>query len=606
MIYCETCSDARRQRLPRREFTVDRFLVERFVAEHAVAARGATVKQVAGAAEGLLLVLQTGTSTVELGCLFGAGAALVWWLGPEARSALLAELAPVAPALCAPLVAPATAPPGTTALDALRAWLVRPGPCSGEWSRLHGARLESLAAPGGDRIVELHFVLAAERATPQPAVLRAELFDPAGNLLLVAADGTTLANWRGRPAKPPRAPAPPLVLDAAALQRAVESERALRTARPDLDPLVARAAVAAAAGSASTLGDWLARYAAAPENLALQWASDGLVVHAAPARTGLGLAAAAMLGLSVPAAAALAARRARAARRHVERLERLVEQLEHDAEEARVASARRQEAELLSANLHTLRRGLQHVTVEDFFAAGKPRTIALDPALSPQENVARLYKDARRAARAHEPIASRLATTRAELATARDGAAAPAESGDWAAVLHAGWSAWSAACPAALRTPPAALWRAGGPPSAAPGKQPPAAAESRAAGPGRCFMLGDKWEVRVGRTNDENDLLTHRFAKPDDIWLHASGVPGSHVILRMQGRTSNPPREVLEAAAAIAARFSKAKHAGTVPVLWTRKRYVRKPRGAKPGLAACTHENTVFVRPGLPDGPAAD
>jgi len=71
----------------------------------------------------------------------------------------------------------------------------------------------------------------------------------------------------------------------------------------------------------------------------------------------------------------------------------------------------------------------------------------------------------------------------------------------------------------------------------------------------------------------------------------------------MQGRKDNPPREILEAAAAIAARFSQAKHARTVPVLWTRKRYVRKPRGGTPGLATCSHEKTLFVRPGLPEGP---
>jgi predicted ribosome quality control (RQC) complex YloA/Tae2 family protein len=112
--------------------------------------------------------------------------------------------------------------------------------------------------------------------------------------------------------------------------------------------------------------------------------------------------------------------------------------------------------------------------------------------------------------------------------------------------------------------------------------------------------------VRVGRSNADNDALTHDFARPDDIWLHASGVAGSHVLIRMQGRAGNPPRQVLEAAAAIAARFSKAKHAGTVPVLWTRKRYVRKPRGAKPGLASCTHEKTLFVRPALPPDAVED
>ena len=54
-------------------------------------------------------------------------------------------------------------------------------------------------------------------------------------------------------------------------------------------------------------------------------------------------------------------------------------------------------------------------------------------------------------------------------------------------------------------------------------------------------------------------------------------------------------------AAGIAARYSKAKHAGTVPVIWTRKRYVRKPRGSKAGVATCTHEKTIFVKPGLPE-----
>jgi hypothetical protein len=582
-------------------------LVERFAAEHTAAARGATVKQVVGIADGLLLVMQAGASAFELGFALSSGAAWAWWLAPGARTALLAELEPIAPELALPLDASSGAAPETNPLDALRAWLVRPGPRSGEWSRLHGARLEALAAPAGDRVLEVQFVLDADRAVPRRAQLRAELFDPAGNLILTDDDGAEMANWRGRAVKPPLAPPHPSALDAAALHRATGSERALRSARPDLGLLEARSALAAAAGDGTELAAWLARHDAAPTELAVRWTAEaGLTVALAPPGAGLGLAATAFLGTSVPAAAAIASRRGRAARRHVERLSRLVVELERDAEEAQTAEARRQEAELLVANLHAMRRGQQQVTVEDFFADGKLRSIVLDPALTPQENVARLYKDARRAARAREPIAGRLATARRELAAARTEGDPPAAGAGWPATLRSAWGAWSAACPAALRTAPATLWRAGGPPGSAPGKQSPAAAESRSSGPGRCFVLGEKWEVRVGRTNDENDVLTHRFAKPDDIWMHASGVPGSHVVLRMQGRTNNPPREVLEAAAAIAARFSKAKHAGTVPVLWTRKRYVRKPRGAKPGLAACTHEKTLFVRPGLPDGTPAD
>ena len=96
-------------------------------------------------------------------------------------------------------------------------------------------------------------------------------------------------------------------------------------------------------------------------------------------------------------------------------------------------------------------------------------------------------------------------------------------------------------------------------------------------------------------------LIVPRPVRAVDIDSKATKITITGRIQPMRGRTDNPPREVLEAAAAIAARFSKAKHAGTVPVIWTRKRYVRKPRGSKPGLATCTHEKTVFVRPGIPE-----
>jgi predicted ribosome quality control (RQC) complex YloA/Tae2 family protein len=168
-------------------------------------------------------------------------------------------------------------------------------------------------------------------------------------------------------------------------------------------------------------------------------------------------------------------------------------------------------------------------------------------------------------------------------------------------VLRAAAASWQAALSAALAGADArTLWAAGGPPwQLAPPPQDAAATRAQR-GPGRTFLLPGNWEVRVGRSNSENDELTHRFAAADDIWLHASGSPGSHVVLRMHGHKDNPPRATLEAAAAIAARFSQAKHARTVPVVWTRKRYVRKPRGGAPGLAVCSHEKTLFVRPALP------
>jgi len=84
-----------------------------------------------------------------------------------------------------------------------------------------------------------------------------------------------------------------------------------------------------------------------------------------------------------------------------------------------------------------------------------------------------------------------------------------------------------------------------------------------------------------------------------DIWLHAQGVSGSHVILRTAGKPEQMPAKVVAKAAALAALHSKAKHAGLVPVIWTERRYVRKPRKALPGIAVCLQEKNLFVEPGI-------
>lgn len=118
----------------------------------------------------------------------------------------------------------------------------------------------------------------------------------------------------------------------------------------------------------------------------------------------------------------------------------------------------------------------------------------------------------------------------------------------------------------------------------------------------RRFAISDGWIALVGRSNRENDLLTHKLAKPRDLWFHARGVAGSHVILQRGGRKDNPSEPVLEAAAGIAAYYSKGRTSGLVPVIYTERRYVRKPRKAPPGLAVCLREKVLMVEPKLPAG----
>jgi predicted ribosome quality control (RQC) complex YloA/Tae2 family protein len=112
----------------------------------------------------------------------------------------------------------------------------------------------------------------------------------------------------------------------------------------------------------------------------------------------------------------------------------------------------------------------------------------------------------------------------------------------------------------------------------------------------RTYTLPGGWQVFVGRTDVDNDSLTFRVARLDDWWFHIRGMPGSHVILQGPPGT-DPDRETLQRAAAIAAYHSKARTAGVVAVSGTRVRDVSKPRGAKVGTVQIRNERVFKVRP---------
>ena len=114
------------------------------------------------------------------------------------------------------------------------------------------------------------------------------------------------------------------------------------------------------------------------------------------------------------------------------------------------------------------------------------------------------------------------------------------------------------------------------------------------------YTLPGDWTVLVGRSDADNDRLSLRLARPDDWWFHVRGIPGSHVILRAKSETE-PNREILKQAAAIAAYHSKAQTGGLVAVSATRAKYVTKPRGAKPGTVQIRKEVVFKVHPSLPN-----
>lgn len=122
-------------------------------------------------------------------------------------------------------------------------------------------------------------------------------------------------------------------------------------------------------------------------------------------------------------------------------------------------------------------------------------------------------------------------------------------------------------------------------------------AESRAgeSRPFRRFTSPSGYEIWVGRNDAENDALTFRHGRPDDLWFHAKQVPGSHVLLRCGTRPVQ--RADLEAAAQLAAFYSRAGRGSTVPVDYTPRKFVRRRPHAAPGQVLYTREKTIYVTP---------
>jgi predicted ribosome quality control (RQC) complex YloA/Tae2 family protein len=293
----------------------------------------------------------------------------------------------------------------------------------------------------------------------------------------------------------------------------------------------------------------------------------------------------------------------RAVRRHHRRLARKIEALRGDLAEAERAPILRRHGEALLAYLRQVPARAASVMLPDPHDAARTLEIALDPALSPQANAARHFKRAAKAERALGEIPPRIAATEAEthevgvmlakLEAAAEGALTPA----FERLLDS----------AVAKLPPAMRAEASGEAEAARAATPARVAAGEARAPSaklqpRRLKSSEGWEVLIGRSNEGNDYLTHRLARPEDYWFHVHGAAGSHVVLRRGKGKNEPSKQTVEEVAAWAAYYSQARTAGKVPVIVTRKKYVRKPRKSPPGLAVCEREKSVMVRPKEPEG----
>ncbi|HKM39158.1 MAG TPA: NFACT RNA binding domain-containing protein [bacterium] len=106
------------------------------------------------------------------------------------------------------------------------------------------------------------------------------------------------------------------------------------------------------------------------------------------------------------------------------------------------------------------------------------------------------------------------------------------------------------------------------------------------------------YTILVGKNNRQNDYLAFRLAQNHDIWLHTQNIPGAHVLIRCS-KNKLPPTNVLLAAAHLAAYYSRARTSSNVPVDYTKRRYLKKPQGSRPGFVTYTQQETLYITPDL-------
>ncbi len=260
----------------------------------------------------------------------------------------------------------------------------------------------------------------------------------------------------------------------------------------------------------------------------------------------------------------------------------------------------RQEADILLAYQSEIPEEASRFVVQNPFTPtedpAEMLTITLDPRLSAIENANKKYDRYHKLQRAGTHIPLQLETTQLELARVEQLGTdlALAESPADIALVRS-----EVAEAGYLRTRKEPKSRAQGQKQKAKkGGKPGKAAAKRTPDMGLPVrrQSSDGFALLVGKNSRQNEDITFHLANPNDLWLHARGVPGSHVIVKSGGR--QVPEATVREAAALAAYYSQSRSATSVPVDITEQRFVRHMKGGSPGMVTYQHERTIHAEPG--------
>ena len=235
----------------------------------------------------------------------------------------------------------------------------------------------------------------------------------------------------------------------------------------------------------------------------------------------------------------------------------------------------RQLGDILTANIHRIQKGQTTIRCEDFYDEDmKEIDIPLSPILSPQQNAAKFYKDYSRMKNAQKELTRQLEMGTEELSYLEsvleelNRAQTDGELEEIRQELYAGGYVRMDSARKRMKTARLSPMR---------------------------FESTDGFPIYVGRNNRQNDELTFRLARKDDIWCHASKVHGSHVIISCGGKT--PPDNTVTQAAQLAAYYAESTGGQNIPVDVTTVKQVKKVPSGKPGMVIYHTYRTAIVNP---------
>ncbi|MCE5286033.1 MAG: NFACT family protein, partial [Pelosinus sp.] len=255
------------------------------------------------------------------------------------------------------------------------------------------------------------------------------------------------------------------------------------------------------------------------------------------------------------------------------RLARKYSTLSAEEAEAELADETRKNADILMSNLHNVPMHRSEVTLSDIYSETEALvTIALSPLLSPLENAQQYYTKYNKLKRAQILLVEQLTKCQEEMAYLESIDTALKFTHTAPEALEIRQELIAAGYIKEISKKHAAL------PQAKP-----------------LSTTSDGFTIIIGKNNRQNDLVTFKQAQADDLWFHTKDIPGSHVILRTEQQKATD--QAIFNAAMCAAYFSKAKNSTTVPVDYTKRRYVKKPSGAKPGFVIYEKQTTLYITP---------